>query len=171
MLYRTLWVLSVSLMVLVLSITWNCTKRVPGPTGPQGKDGPTGPTGPTGPQGSQTRVGVHVITFGDPSDTSAPNSGGLLVNDVVVWDTITTVPGVFTVRVPGTSHPDDITEVFLGGGSRGRLRHHFEADAEGGLIEITEQEAQEMFGQTLGTLGPGGIVYLTNSNEFVAVTK
>ncbi len=134
---RNLWIFSISCMTLLLLLIWNCGKShedIVGPPGEDGVDGATGPTGPTGatgptgPQGSQTRVGMHIITFGDPADTSAPNSGGLLVNDVVVWDTITTVPGVFTVRIPGTSHPDDITEVFLGGGSRGRLRHHFEAE-------------------------------------------
>lgn len=123
------------LVGIFLMSSFSCSKNpgdpIVGPQGPTGATGATGaigPTGATGPEGSSTRTGFHVITFGDPNDTSAPNSGGLLVNDAVVWDTVTTVPGFFTVRVPGIAHPDDITEVFLSSGSRGRLRHHFEAE-------------------------------------------
>ena len=109
-------------------IGWHCS----GPTGPQGipgsdgVPGPEGPTGPEGPPGSQTRVGFHVITFGDNSDTSAPNSGGVIQNDIVIWDTVTTVPsGEFVVRIPGTDHPDDVIEIF-GNGSKTRIRYNFE---------------------------------------------
>ena len=130
--------------VVVLVLLWQCTKAGPqgdtglmGPDGSTGQDGDTGPVGPTGatgatgatgPQGSQTRVGAHVITFGDPSDISAPNSGGVLQNGVVIWDTSTTVPAFFTVRIPGTDHLDDKIELF-GNGSKTRIRHHFEADS------------------------------------------
>jgi len=115
----------------------SCTKEgAPGDTGPMGPDGLLGPTGPTGatgatgatgPQGSQTRVGFHVITFGDPNDTSAPNSGGVTQNGVTIWDTVTAVPSFFTVRVSGIDHPDDEIGVF-GTGSKTRVLHHFEAD-------------------------------------------
>jgi len=98
-----------------------------GVTGTTGEMGATGATGATGAQGSQTRTGFHVITFGDPSDISAPNSGGVLLNDIVLWDTVTSVPSHFTIRIPGTDHPDDVIEIF-GTGSKTRIRHHFEGD-------------------------------------------
>lgn len=136
--YRIIWILSLTLIVLSFSSAWRCSKRVPGPVGPPGEDGVGGPTGPTGatgltgatgPQGSQTRVGVHIIDFGDPNDTSAPNSGGVLIKDVILWDTVTSVPASFTIRIRGTAHPDDVIEIF-GSGSKTRVRHHFEAEAE-----------------------------------------
>lgn len=100
-----------------------------GATGPEGPTGPTGPEGPQGPPGDQTRVGFHVITFGDPNDTSAPNSGGVLINDIILWDTVTSVPTHFTIRIPGTDHPDDIAEIF-GDGSKTLIRHRFEPDPQ-----------------------------------------
>lgn len=149
MLYRLSWICSIFLMCLIVLVSWHCSKRVPGPIGPMGEDGvdgstgpggptgATGPTGPTGPQGSQTRVGVHIIDFGDPNDTSAPNSGGVLINDVILWDTVTSVPASFTIRIQGTAHPDDVIEIF-GNGSKTRVRHHFEAEAE---VESVPAEA------------------------------
>ena len=132
-------VLWTAIFIMVMALISNCSKAgrpgEMGPIGPDGLDGldgatgptgPTGATGPTGPEGSQTRVGVHVITFGDPNDTSAPNSGGVLLNDIILWDTVTSVPSHFTIRIPGTDHPDDIIEIF-GNGSKTRVRHHFEA--------------------------------------------
>lgn len=132
---RTCWVSALVYSVLVLTLFWQCTKAGPqgdtgltGPDGSTGPIGPTGPTGATGPQGAQTRTGFHVITFGDPNDTSAPNTGGILQNDIVIWDTSTVVPSFFTVRIAGTDHPDDKIKVF-GTGSKTSVGHHFEAEA------------------------------------------
>ncbi len=71
--------------------------------------------------------GVWHIEFG--KDKSAPNYGGLLQNEVAIWDTVDVVPGSgeFGVLVPGNFHPSDKIEAFTRG-SRSRMRYWFEAN-------------------------------------------
>jgi len=116
----------VSLMILTLS--YSCEKihnDIPGPTGPTGITGSIGPTGPTGATGSGIRTGFHVIEFGDPTDTSAPNTGTVILNGVILWDTTTTVPTSFTVFIDGEQHPDDVIKV-SGNGSKTSIGYYFQ---------------------------------------------
>jgi len=146
-LYRTFWFIVLMLsMVLLFQYCSKHHEDIPGPTGPSGQDGidgatgptgSTGPTGATGPQGSLTRTGLHIIEFGDPSDGSAPNTGIVIINDVSIWDTVTSVPTHFTVYIPGTKHPDDLVEIF-GTGSKTKISYRFEADENFSVLQILE---------------------------------
>ena len=104
-----------------------CSKHtdIPGLTGPKGETGETGEDGQDGKDGSGIRKGFHVIGFGDPNDTSAPNSGTVILNNEVLWDTVTTKPTSFIVYIAGTKHIDDLVQV-SGTGSRTRISYHFE---------------------------------------------
>ena len=100
-------------------------KGATGETGEDGKDGKDGQDGKDGKDGSGIRKGFHVIGFGVPNDTSAPNSGTVILNNEVLWDTVTTKPTSFIVYIAGTKHPDDLVQV-SGTGSRTRISYHFE---------------------------------------------
>ena len=107
-----------------------CSKHIdiPGLTGPKGETGETGEDGQDGQDGqdgSGIRKGFHVIGFGDPNDTSAPNSGTVILNNVVLWDTVTTKPTSFIVYIAGTKHIDDLVQV-SGTGSKTSISYHFE---------------------------------------------
>jgi len=121
---------NVFLVVMVLG-TLACKKGhvdIPGPTGPVGATGltgATGPTGPTGATGSGIRKGFHVIEFGDSTDTSAPNTGTVILNGIILWDTTTTVPTFFTVFIAGEQHPDDVVNV-SGNGSKTSIGYYFQ---------------------------------------------
>lgn len=122
---------NVFLVVMLLGTMSSCEKAhndIPGPTGPvgaTGQTGVTGPTGPTGATGSGIRKGFHVIEFGDPTDTSVPNTGTVTLNGIVIWDTTTTVPTFFTVFIKGEQHPDDVIKV-SGNGSKTSIGYYFQ---------------------------------------------
>ena len=77
------------------------------------------------------QTGVWIITWGNPGDTSAPNSGGLLHNDKLIWSIVDSVPRTeeLVIRVTGNWHPDDEIEAFTRG-SGSRLRYRFEVREE-----------------------------------------
>ena len=133
-----LWktILCNALALMVVSVIISCSKHtdIPGLTGPKGatgetgedgKDGQDGQDGKDGEDGSGIRKGFHVIGFGDPNDTSAPNTGTVILNNEVLWDTVTTKPTSFIVYIPGTKHPDDLIQV-SGTGSKTSISYHFE---------------------------------------------
>lgn len=129
--HRATWIVSNILIVLILLVTWNCGqshKDIPGPMGPAGATGPQGPTGATGltgETGSGIRTGFHVIEFGDPSDRSAPNTGLVTLNGIVLWDTTTTVPGSFTIFIAGEKSLDDVIKI-SGSGSKTNIGYYFQ---------------------------------------------
>lgn len=120
------------LFCIIILFTWHCDKShhdhhplIPGPAGATGPRGPTGSTGQTGEAGSGIKTGFHVIEFGDPTDTSSPNTGLVTLNGSVLWDTTTTVPTFFTVFIAGAQHPDDVIKV-SGNGSKTSIGYYFQ---------------------------------------------
>ena len=122
-----------SFWVLISFIPLTVCSKNPGPTEPT----PDDPV-PCEPVPCETvRVqGVWHISWGNSNDSSFPNLGGLLQNDIVIWSIIDNEfrSETLEVLVVGDFHPEDRIEAYTRG-SNSRMSYLFQKERDKKVIK------------------------------------